>query len=88
MASRSILQAVLDKPRDLTADDKRAINRAAQQVLADEIEEIEQRAHRLGLHVTARGLNNAKNALGWEMAGDLLAAGKAVRGVRPKRRTR
>lgn len=72
------------KPRKLTKADKIAINRAAQQMLVQEIEELEQRAFRLGLHVTARALNQAKNALGWEMAGNILAAGKASRGQRPR----
>lgn len=48
------------------------------------IEELEQRAHRMGLHTTAHILNNAKNALGWEMAGDLVAAAAAGRGEREK----
>ncbi len=85
---RNLLDVVIDKPRNLTADDKRAINLAAKQGLLAEIEELEQRAHNLGMPVTARGLNSAKNALGWELAGDILAAGKAVRGVRPRGRTR
>lgn len=42
------------------------------------IEELEHRAHRLGLHVGARGLNRAKNAIGWEMAGNIEQAGRAL----------
>lgn len=72
------------KARRLSAADKLAINRAAHQMLVQEIGELEQRAHRLGMLVTARALNQAKNALGWEMAGNVLAAGKAARGSRPK----
>lgn len=72
------------KPRKLSKADKLAINRVAQQMLIQEIEELEQRAGRLELHVTARALNQAKNALGWEMAGNILAAGKASRGQRPR----
>jgi len=73
------------KSRRLSRADKLAINRAGQQVLCQEIEELEQRAGRLGMHVTARALNQAKNALGWEMTGDILAAGKASRGQRPRK---
>jgi len=46
------------------------------------IEALEQRCHRAGMIVTARGLNNAKNAAGWEAAGNLVRAGKATRGER------
>lgn len=55
-----------------------------QRQLINEIQDLEHRAHSIGLHVTARALNNAKNAAGWEIAGDVLAAGKAARGVRPR----
>jgi hypothetical protein len=77
-------RAMSPKPRRLSASDKAEINRAAQEMLGLEIEELEQRAHRLGMRVTARALNQAKNALGWERAGNILAAGKAARGGRPK----
>lgn len=56
---------------------------SAGQQLIGEIEALEQEANRIGALVTARALNQAKNALGWEMAGNILAAGKAARGVRP-----
>lgn len=79
-------ETVASAPRKLSAEDKRAINRAAWLALVQEIEEMERRADRLGLIVTARALNNAKNAAGWEMVGDRLAAGKAARGVRPRKR--
>jgi hypothetical protein len=52
--------------------------------LVAEIEAAEQRAHHLGLHVTAHALNRAKNALGWEIAGDITRAGMAARDERPK----
>lgn len=54
------------------------------QRLLQEVEDLEQRARRLGCHVTGRALNQAKNALGWEVAGDVLAAGKAARGESPR----
>lgn len=47
-----------------------------------DIETAEHRAHRNGFHVTAHALNRAKNALGWEMAGDVIKAGKASRDER------
>lgn len=45
-------------------------------VLRD-IEALEQRAHKLGLYPAARALNNAKNAVGWQMAGDIAQADAA-----------
>lgn len=54
----------------------------AERLTAD-ITQLELRAHKLGLHATARALNNAKNATGWEMAGDVITAAKAGRGQRP-----
>lgn len=51
------------------------------------IEDAEQRAHKLGLHVTGHALNRAKNALGWEVAGDVEQAGRAARGERREKRT-
>jgi hypothetical protein len=59
-------------------------NKLARPNLIQSIEALEQEAHKLGFLVTARALNQAKNAFGWEMAGDILAAGKAARGVRPR----
>ncbi len=50
--------------------------------LLDEIQACEDRAHKLGLHVTGHALNRAKNALGWELAGDIEKAGKASRDER------
>lgn len=49
------------------------------------IEAAERRAHQDGFHVTAHALNRAKNALGWEMAGDVEQAGRASRDERPGR---
>ena len=46
-------------------------------LLVGDIQALESRAHRLGVHVSAHALNRAKNALGWEMAGDIDQAGKA-----------
>lgn len=48
------------------------------------IEAAEQQAHRDGFHYTAQALNQAKNALGWEMAGNDEAAALAIRGQRPR----
>lgn len=49
------------------------------------IEAAERQAHADGFHVTAHALNRAKNALGWEMAGDVEQASRASRDERPKR---
>lgn len=43
------------------------------------LECVEQDAHRCSLHVTAHAINRAKNAAGWEMAGDLERAAEALR---------
>lgn len=48
------------------------------------IERAEQEAHKAGAYITAQALNRAKNAAGWELAGNLEEAGKASRGVRPE----
>lgn len=77
-----ILEMANAKPRKLSKADKLALNRAGQQNLVQDIQEIEDRAHRLGMHVTAHALNRAKNALGWEMVGDPVKAGKAARDER------
>lgn len=55
--------------------------KAADMMIRD-IQALESRAHRLGLHVTAHALNNAKNAIGWELAGNIEAAGMAARNDR------
>jgi hypothetical protein len=51
--------------------------RAANQQLVEDIQTLESFAHARGMHVTAHALNRAKNALGWELAGDIEQAGKA-----------
>lgn len=66
------------KPRKLTKADGEAMNRIAMQNMIQEIQELESRAHGLGIHVTGHALNRAKNALGWEIAGDVEQAGKAA----------
>ncbi len=50
--------------------------------LCAEIEGLERTAHKLGMTITAHALNNAKNAWGWERAGNKLRAGLAARGER------
>lgn len=58
-------------------------DRNACDMLVLDIQSLESRAHRLGMTVTGRALNNAKNAAGWELAGEIELAGKASRGDRP-----
>jgi hypothetical protein len=65
--------------RKLTKRDMVAINRAAADALLQDIFEIEDKAMRLGFPVTTRALNRAKNALGWEIAGDVIKADEASR---------
>jgi hypothetical protein len=43
------------------------------------IEDAENRARRCGCFITMHALNRAKNAIGWEMVGNLEMAAKAVR---------
>ena len=47
--------------------------------LLSALQDLELEAHRLQLTVTAHAINNAKNALGWEMAGNIVLAGKSSR---------
>lgn len=77
-----IFKIMNGKPRKLTKADKVAINHAAARCLIQEIQEIEDRAMRLGFPITARGLNQAKNGLGWEISGNLDMAAKAIVGKR------
>lgn len=57
-------------------------DRSACKVLLGDIQALENRAHRLGMTITGLALNNAKNAAGWEMAGETTLAGNAARGER------
>lgn len=50
--------------------------------IINELQALETRAHAAGLTVTGHAINNAKNAAGWERAGDIVMAGKAARGKR------
>lgn len=50
---------------------------AANQQLIQDIQALESFARARGLHVTAHALNRAKNALGWELSGNIEQAGKA-----------
>lgn len=77
----NVFETPVKPPRKLTKRDIRA-NRAAQEMMLQELQELEDRAMRLGMFITQRAINQAKNAMGWEMAGDLLAAGRARRGQR------
>lgn len=45
--------------------------RELQNDLIQVVQDAESRAHKLGLHVTGHALNRAKNALGWEIAGNI-----------------
>lgn len=60
-------------------------DRNACHILLSDIQALESRAHRLGMTVTGHALNNAKNAAGWELAGETEFAGMASRGERPAR---
>jgi len=47
------------------------------QLLMRDLIAIEMRANALGLYPAARALNNAKNAIGWQLAGNLEQADRA-----------
>lgn len=79
--NKLMASAMSGKRRTLSKRGALAINRVARGMLLQELEELEQRAHRLGVNVTAHALNRAKNALGWEIAGNVEEAGKAARRV-------
>lgn len=82
MAKKPTTSFMNPKPRRLSKADKAAISRAGQLIMIGKIEELEQSAHQLGMHVTGHALNNAKNALGWEIAGNIKVAGLAAKGQR------
>ena len=50
--------------------------------LIAELELLEDRARHFGLFVTMRAINRAKNAAGWELAGNVELAGMASRDER------
>ena len=52
-----------------------------QKALVAAIQAAESAAQQCGLMVAARALNRAKNAAGWEMAGDLDRAAEALEGM-------
>lgn len=58
--------------------------RDSPQRLVLDIQALQMRAHKLGLHITGRAINNAMNVCGWEQAGDADAASKAMHGERTK----
>lgn len=47
------------------------------QLLLQDLTALEMRANALGLFPAARALNNAKNAIGWQIAGNIEQADKA-----------
>lgn len=47
------------------------------QLLLRDLTALEMRANELGLFPAARALNNAKNAIGWQLAGDIGKADEA-----------
>ncbi len=47
------------------------------QTLLWDLTKLEMRANALGLFPAARALNNAKNAIGWQIAGNIEEADKA-----------
>lgn len=65
-----------------------ARDRNACTMLLGDIQTLESRAHRLGMTITGHALNNAKNAAGWELAGETELAGMASRGERKGEQSR
>lgn len=47
------------------------------QTLLQDLTVLEMRANAMGLFPAARALNNAKNAIGWQIAGNIAEADKA-----------
>lgn len=80
----NILKAAVSKARRFNAAGGTAAITAGRRNMIQDVEELERRAHDLGMHVTAHALNRAKNALGWEIAGDVERAGMASRDERPR----
>lgn len=48
------------------------------QLLLRDLTALEMRANTLGLFPAARALNNAKNAIGWQLAGEIAKADEAA----------
>jgi hypothetical protein len=67
--------------KDLFRRENLMTDDTAERLLAG-IQQLESRAHILGLTITARSLNNAKNTCGWELAGNTDRADKSTRGER------
>lgn len=80
----NILKAASGKARRLNKAGASAIITAGRRNMLQDLEELEQRAHHLGMSVTAHAVNRAKNTLGWEIAGDVERAGMASRDERPQ----
>lgn len=53
------------------------------EAICKDIQALEDRAMRAGMPITSRGLNQAKNGWGWEVAGDISNAANAIIGKRP-----
>lgn len=77
VAAGSPVAAMMTKTKVINELDRNACT-----MLLGDIQALESRAHRLGMTITGHALNNAKNAAGWELAGETALAGKAARGER------
>lgn len=62
------------------------LDRNAAMLLAGDLESLEQRAHRLGMTLTAQAINRAKNVAGWQAADNDEAAAQAMSGEHPTRK--
>lgn len=76
----TLLKAAAGKPRKLRTS--ASVLRSVRNNLVQDLQELEHRSYGCGLYVTAHALNRAKNAAGWETAGDVEQAGKASRDER------
>lgn len=47
-------------------------------LILQDVQALETRANALGLYPAARALNNAKNAIGWQLAGNIQRADEAA----------
>lgn len=83
----SLLKAATARPRKPGKRLAAQANRAARQMLLQAIQELELHAHGIGMTITGRVLNNAKNAAVWELAGNTDMAAKAARGERAGERS-
>lgn len=81
--SINVFDTVKMRRRGVSKALKKDLNDAARQQFVSELQELWDRAHRIGLHATAHSLHTAIQVVGYEIAGDAKAIEKINEGKRP-----